>query len=40
MKDTIPQSDVPKEYAAFQALLRKVVKPEPKPVSHAPAERG
>jgi hypothetical protein len=30
-------SRVPKEYAAFQALLRKVVKPEPKPSASAPA---
>jgi hypothetical protein len=27
---------IPDEYAAFQALLRKVVKPEPKPSSSAP----
>jgi hypothetical protein len=30
---------VPKEYAAFKALLRRVVKPEPKRVS-APAPYG
>jgi hypothetical protein len=29
--------EVPEEYAAFQALLRKVVKPDPKPVKTQPA---
>lgn len=29
---TTKPEEMPKEYAAFQALLRKVVKPDPKPV--------
>jgi hypothetical protein len=34
-----PSKEVPKEYAAFKALLQKVVKPEPKRVS-APSPSG
>lgn len=32
---------IPKEYAAFKALLRQVVKQEPKPASApAPSDKG
>lgn len=41
MKTEPSSKPLPTEYAAFQALLRKVVKTEPKPASaRAPCDKG
>jgi len=37
MKQNEQHQKLPKEYEAFKALLRQVVKPEPKPVASARA---
>jgi hypothetical protein len=39
MKSKSSSKEVPKEYTAFNGLLRKVVKVEPKPAS-APSSSG